>query len=657
MAVYTFVGGTSNNIWGATANWSPTGIPGAADNVIFNAVSPGCTVNAPASCLGANFQSGYAGNFTLSSAFLLIGQSGMTLSANMGLTAIGTVATATPVAQSVPNIVIDTSSGGGTCHITSNGTVIPRLQMGYSKGFGAGFTINLGGTCTISQFFTMSYTYGSGLGCKDAMRFNGGTVSIIGGSFSSLVNLTGSSTILLNPPPGAIVNFSGGFANGPNGWSVPLVINAPGATVNIGGYHELRNGGSIYHTAGTVNVASAHDLVIVGNGNTISTPGISWSRFFFGGYPGWFGLNGQLTSLGNFNVDGNVGWLIGIGITFTSPGNRLILSGNKVVPGSGATYTFAGLNTNLVISGTGTRNIATIVNSPATFANGTFEINMSSGTCVFLPVSNSSFYWGNGATFTSSTVNRIDAGNAVFGFAGATGSNINVPGLTVGSAVSAAGSRVNINQPIYFNNLTSNANSYFAGTRGWTATNFTAAGNTTFKAGLTYSVGGVFSMAGSSPAARIGLFSDTRIDFTGSINAGTLTLSAGTALPVGAIISQRSGLIPLGLAQLLPGRPSIVSGGLTSYSISPALTTPVGPTAIAMSAGRPAYFTMLQPGSSAPALLWVTTQDINSSYGNPLFPSESPNDTAGQPNPNLYRTVNWGALAAPGLPLAKTFCS
>jgi hypothetical protein len=655
MATYTFTGGTANNIWGHSGNWSPSGIPTAADDAIFSSASPGVTINSTSSCLGLNFQSGYTGTVTFANSGacdILVGASGLTLSSGMGITYTFPVSGFNGVFRST--FTIQTQPTNGTSSITTNGKTIPRLQLGLSK-IGTVNNLVINGTCTVSEAMYFAYTYGSGLGCADTQRFLGGTVSIIGGSFYSLARVIGNSTILLNPPPGATLSFQGGFANGVNGWSIPTVINAPGATVNIDGYHELRDGGSFYYVAGNANVSSTHQLAIAGVGNTISTDGMTWGRFYAGGFPGWWGSNCSLTSLGNLEVGGNQAVFYGNSITFPTSGNRLILSGSKVTPGSGATYTISGFSTDLLISGTGERNIN---GGPASaWTNGRFEINMSSGTCNFLYPGGaaSSFIWGTGSTFTSSTVNRINAANAGFIFTSPTGPSMNVPGLTIGTGALNSNSRVNINAPIYFNNVSSGTNSYFAGSSGWTANTFTpnAGGvGTIFKAGLTYSVASQFNLIGSV-SSRIALASDTRVDFTGTISGNVLTVSSGSGLTAGMIISQRSGTIPFGLAEILPDRPVIVSGS-GPYIISPALTTAVTP-AIAMAAGSPAYLTLL-PGASH-NVLWATTQDINSFYGSPVFAFDSFNDSAGVTSPSLYRTVNWGPLVPPGLPLAQTFCS
>jgi hypothetical protein len=697
MPTYTFRGGTSNNVWGATANWSPTGIPNGLDPVIFDNISPGVTVNSAGNCSSINCTTGYTGTFTFdnngsANIRIAVGTTGagLTFSSGMGITCLGTVA---------GNFVISSPVSNGTVSITTNSIPIPRIQISDANVVGS-HIVNL----VINDSLNITSRFSAAWPQVANLRIFGGTATFTSGVFYTVCTLVGNSTLRLAPPPGGAVTYSSNtnYGSTPQGISLPIhIAGGAGSTTTFVGTHAITNG-SVRYFSGNVAFAPAsnpnafstgHHRLLLGGTCTLDTGGMVWDTLMMGSQPAIGGENYFANCQSDLRVGADL--LTGsIGIlNFAQPTGRLRLTGERI-PATGtfthALYCFAGgiTNAQIAVTGTGTR----LFYSSIAFNNSLIDINMSSGTChlgtppgvtLSIPlVGNTagfaaSFGGVSGCTFTKTSTPEPTVNGQRFALtvAGPTASTLRIPSLTGGTlsvtgvgglaigqptffntaTVSGTGG-INITSPVRFENLTSISGN-FRGSLGWTATNFTAAGNTTFRAGLTYSVGGVFTMAGSSPTARPGLFSDTRIDFTGTITGSVLTLSAGTALPVGAIVSQRSGLIPAGLAQLLPGRPVITgSFGLTSYSISPALTTPVGPTAIAMSAGRPAYFTML-PGSSAPNLLWVTTQDINSIYGNPLFPSESFNDTAGQPNPSLYRTVNWGELSPPGLPLARTFCS
>jgi len=87
--------------WATGANWSPVGVPGVADDVVFNASSPACTVGANtvaplsmdctgyANTLTINANLVIAGNVTLSSTMTTTGTGNLDISANALLTAAG----------------------------------------------------------------------------------------------------------------------------------------------------------------------------------------------------------------------------------------------------------------------------------------------------------------------------------------------------------------------------------------------------------------------------------------------------------------------------------------------------------------------------------------------------------------------------------------
>jgi hypothetical protein len=638
MAVYTFVGGNANNAWGATANWSSGIIPTGADTAVFNALSPTCGVNAGFGVANLDCTNyGATMTFTTTNSYLQIGV-GMTLGTGMNMrlaTPVSEGTTAAEYPQTFVGIAINTT-GGGTRTFTTNGVVIPFFSSQSTSA--TPVTLTLNGTCTISG---SEYRYDRGGG--NSITVNGGPLVLQSGWHWWRTNVAGSADFIMAPPLGATVTFfcERNPVSSSNLITNNLIFRGPGDFIHWGTIGKA--GGTMTYVGGGIKTQLKNNFqygtLQVSGGANITLGSSQWSNLI---------VSGGSTS--NFLASNKFGNNASIGGSTIGGSGTIVLNGANAAT---CNYAISGAITHssaILINGTGTRNLT----GNSTLSSGNLSIAMISGTANMLGV----YTFSNNQQLNIFSPSFVNASLATFQFSSATAtpSILNAAGITVGTGIAVANAKTLITSPVYFNNLTSNAGSYFAGAQGWTATNFTAAGNTTFRAGLTYSVGGVFTMAGSSPTARPGLFSDTRIDFTGTITGSVLTLSAGTALPVGAIVSQRSGLIPTGLAQLLPGRPSVVSGGPTAYTISPGLTTSIGPTAIAMAAGRPAYFTML-PGSSAPNLLWVTTQDINSIYGNPLFPSESFNDTAGQPNPSLFRTLNWGALSAPGLPLARTFCS
>ncbi|MBP7260458.1 MAG: T9SS type A sorting domain-containing protein [Bacteroidia bacterium] len=66
--IRTWTNGTSNGLWANAGNWSPAGIPSAADTVLFNGTSTGnCTINSSASIMGILIDSSYSGTIAQNS--------------------------------------------------------------------------------------------------------------------------------------------------------------------------------------------------------------------------------------------------------------------------------------------------------------------------------------------------------------------------------------------------------------------------------------------------------------------------------------------------------------------------------------------------------------------------------------------------------------
>lgn len=657
MATYIFQGGTANNIWGHSGNWNPNVIPTGADDAVFNALSPGCTVSSPSVCLGVNF-TGYGNTLTFISSFgsgqILIGASGLTLSSSMGITCIG----------SSPGFIMTRFSGNNGSHITSNGKIIPRLSFSAPVGPTGGVnTYTINGTCTISEGLTAPAQ-----GAGSIMSLTGGTISLIGGTAYWRAYARGSSVFLLNPPPGRQVTWEGGISQGAivEFQAKPFIINAPGATVNFRGVLQLSSfggeSGSIKYVAGNVNT-NGHTLILTGN-VVIDTGPLVWNEVNFGYAPNVYEGSVQGTGIGNMIIGGTArfGSQANSGMTFTS--GTAIFDGSKF-SGETGSYIWRGsgiINIPIRITGTGTRIFNSTPGSQIGCGNLDFNIAMASGTCIFATGNEGNGNFTN-CTFrnTSPLTTIIGTNNNRFSFGGTV--NLNLAGVTLGTGSISANSTINIQSPVYFNNLLPVSSSQFSGPFGWTARNFTHPGSSTITLGTTgtYTVTSNFQMLGTNgTAGRAVLQSDTRADFLGTVNNNTLTFTSGTVPFIGGEVSMAQSYystpaaIPQGFAVLLPARPTVISGGPLSFNISPGVNPATGGT---FSVGKKAKF-FLGTGATQ-TVLWATTRDIDSLGPGGLYqaiaPQQSFNDTAGVTGPTLLRTLNWGTLAPPTRPAAFTF--
>lgn len=129
MATKTWIATTSST-WATAASWSPSGVPAAGDDVIFNSSSGPCTVTANTTALLSLNFTGYTNTITINNSINLIVAGNVTLSS--GMTSI------TPLSGSI-------TMNTGT--LTTNGHALGvwlRLAT-------AGSTIQLADACVLNK--------------------------------------------------------------------------------------------------------------------------------------------------------------------------------------------------------------------------------------------------------------------------------------------------------------------------------------------------------------------------------------------------------------------------------------------------------------------------------------------------------------------------
>ena len=238
--------------------------------------------------------------------------------------------------------------------------------------------------------------------------------------------------------------------------------------------------------------------------------------------------------------------------------------------------------------------------------------------------------------------------------------NITASGFSLNNWTSVAGTyTINTNPLIVNGNLLLTGTTTFAGTAGWTTTNFThsgAATTCTLKSGNTYTVNGVLTMIGTA-ASRAILQSSDAVAVTASIASlsNQLVVTAGTltAPAAGYVLGSTSTALPIALNNLLPVRPTIASGAASPYT----LVSAIGSTALASGSytlGKKAILTVTN-GTGSTNVAYVTTRDIDSNGGITILAFASYSDAIGQPSANIFRTLNWGPLVAPSGSVYYTF--
>lgn len=333
-------------------------------------------------------------------------------------------------------------------------------------------------------------------------------------------------------------------------------------------------------------------------------------------------------------------------IAFTqSGGTTVVLNGNTINVSGNITRisspTVIGTSTIRFVGGIGT----------ATWAGLTYGCNFSIEKSVSFTENMTFNTTGRSVVVTGTgSVNPNAASVAVSASVSMTISNMTFWNLNLGTGVTITQNTANtIN-----GTLTCLGNATFAGTAGWTTNNFTHGGAgfiCTLQAGITYNVTGLFTMIGIS-SSRAVLQSNDAQNVQVTINAlsNQMILNIGT-IPnpsTGYVLGSRAftGVLPTVLNDLLPNRPTILSGTANPYTLTaPINATPV-PSSLLLQLGKKAFFNVAT-GTGSTFVAYAATRDIDSSGGIEIQAAQSYSDAIGQPSPNLFRTINWGPLIAP----------
>lgn len=435
MATRTFRGATDSN-WGTAGNWLEGAVPTNADDVVFDASSPNCTINASARVAKTITFSAYTNTITFSQTLTVSGS--VTLGASMSFAGASA-------------LIIDATST-----ITSNG-----------KTLGVPLTITTAGvTITITGDLTVSGTATIGAGTEPILN---GSRLICTGNLSVVGNggFVGNSTVVLA---------------GNTTWSrtaagiigTHLEINAPGNTVTLSGNVGFGSDSlnkTFTYTAGTI--VQTGTLFI---GNTAGTTtqldldGATWGAIEMRG--------GTHTLLSALVSSSTLSYNVGTG---TSTVNGFTVTCASLSVPSITTGTATG-TTEIILNGTGTismnasvttgtyRNPITVSSANVTLSGtfryqaGTFQLNNNLLGSGILLITTSATIAGNGNSLQNITLS---------GGAGVA--------LSISSLVVISGTL----------DISASGNVTFSGAAGWTAATFkdiTAGHTHTLAAGVTYTV-------------------------------------------------------------------------------------------------------------------------------------------------------------------------
>jgi hypothetical protein len=623
---------TGSTVWNNNNSWSAissvaldnAGIPTSGDPVFFDANSgANCAVTSSVGLCASLNTTGYTGTFLLNADLSVFGNH---------------IISATTVFNPLGAGFYCANAPGS---ITSNGVSFTKFKLNRSS---ATFTLILNDVLNvvdIVQDFNGAVTNGFSVSVN-------GSMTLIATSYSgtTIYNLIGTGNFGTNTAT-AFINCI-------------VNINTSG-TITLLSFLRFSSG-TLNYIAGNVNTTTNSSLLDLNGNNSITSKNIG---------------TGNEIIFNNVRA-GNAGAL-----STTTLGSDMRISGNfQVVQFNG--YNFNG---NTIFVG---RNIL----NPSTLTNG--------GTSVMVMEGSNAATISGGIHTRSLTINKSSGagvtllGNLTFGQSGGVLTiNTAVNFTTNNTTILINGTNLTINNPLsnsFFNltipaghtltlsgastsilgTLLCSGSATFAGAYGWTTNNFSCnvAGavirlqNITQFTSAEYTVNGLLNLVGTL-ANRLILESSGRANFTGSIaiatppTGSTMTLSAppstGTIVN-GMTVSQATGQIPPGLAPFINDRPTIASGASLVWVLNKTLTTrvPTPTGTINLAAGFKAKFTLANNGTSSQNVIYVQTQDIDSSFGKPIFVVGSNGDDAAT-DVALFRTLNWGPLVVQSGSVYYTF--
>ncbi|MCK6471638.1 MAG: C25 family cysteine peptidase [Planctomycetes bacterium] len=204
-ATKTWTGGAGNNNFNTAGNWSPSGVPGSGDDVVFNGVSPG--------------------DVTITSSLTI---KSLTFS---GTTNVRLIVSAGVTLTVTTNLVVKNDSNifgiGGAGTINVLGTFTTENNTEFTMLAGSTVNVNVSGTVdfknnTVVRFNGGVFTVGTAANPKDLIFENNAHLYVDGGTVNVYGNLGGVNNAIADLTSGAVnvgsySTKNGSVINDPNG--------------------------------------------------------------------------------------------------------------------------------------------------------------------------------------------------------------------------------------------------------------------------------------------------------------------------------------------------------------------------------------------------------------------------------------------------------
>ena len=324
---YTWDNSSADGLWSNPLNWSSDAVPGAGDNVIFDATSnTACTADVVVNNLASiSLNTGYTSTVTLNTDFVSSSNT-LTLSGNLTVNS-GTILCAGDTTQgdadndsvidgigiviNAANVMVDTN---GT--ISANGQGFPKQQSSPGTGTGPYWGAGYGGQGGAGNNSAGGSTYGS---LSQPTSLGSGGANVISGAGGGAIKLNVTGNLTVNGTVSANgIDYSSNNGSGGSGGSIWLIaadtLAGSGTITADGGksHGEAGGGGggqislewttrsfsgSLSAKGGSVDSPTSYP--VSGSHGTIWVPTDKWSELWNSSYH----VNGSIALAPNAHAD------------------------------------------------------------------------------------------------------------------------------------------------------------------------------------------------------------------------------------------------------------------------------------------------------------------------------------------------------------------
>jgi large repetitive protein len=528
MATKTWNGTGAN--WNSAASWTPSGVPGSADDVFLSpAAAAILTLNA----------SPTVRSITIGAKATLFANAARTLTATNGIIVNGVlqaglgVLTVASAVSGAGSLIAGAPGAAGTIRLNAAATIASASFAGTTGASGSLIEIGTAGALTLTNALAIgAYNLkldgaASVVTAASGLTISTGIVSGQGKIAAAISGTGGSSTLATILATGGALEITGKIVNGTgaiglsvaSGSTSRLLLDAAGNSVSTAGFASATGGGTLELAAGATLTAT--NAIALGS-NRIKLDGASSLLTASAGITATTGtISGQGKIAAAIQATGAA--------KITESGGTLELAG-AVTNGSGGAIvlTIGAAAADKLLLSAGASSVSTATFSSATGA-GTLEIGASAALTV-----------ANALAVGANKILLDNASGAQLGVTSTTGITL-AGGSITGTGTIATATKIT---------------GY--GAVGIALANGTGAGTITASGGVLDLIGKVNQASGTNRTLAIATSAGSTLKIDGIANSGAISISnANQTLQIGA-----TGALTLSAAQTVTNGKIVLSGGV-----------------------------------------------------------------------------------------------